>query len=117
MIKIVCIERGRLAPKVFCDHCDTDIDDSQDGNYEYLVDTTTGIPLPGVYFTHKRCCHAFEVMKRRGDASWCAESLAELPFRLAANLNMPMKITRTDPMIITCTLQGKILDFQDESAR
>jgi hypothetical protein len=107
---MVRIEEDRYGPKLFCDQCGEEINDAQDGNFEYQVDGT-GAPLAGIFFTHKRCCYAFEMQTRREGLDWYAEELPVLPFRLAANLNMVIDAKRTGPMTIACTLQGQIVDL------
>ena len=56
---LVIVQRGNLScPAIVCDHCGQEITTADDGNYQWHLG---GPPAPqAVYFTHKRCCRAFE---------------------------------------------------------
>ncbi|MCE9561861.1 MAG: hypothetical protein K8U57_07390 [Planctomycetes bacterium] len=84
----LCIRiEGRVAkPVIVCDHCGEEISARQ-GNYQWRV-TSQGEPLDQVvFYTHKRCCRAFEA-NNRGDHRWCANDLDCLPLYLANNLGV-----------------------------
>ncbi len=73
--------RGKCCPVVVCDHCGEVISDAKDGNYEWHLG---GGP---VFFTHKRCCLAFEeTYGGRSIWGWC--DLQCLPIYLAGNLKL-----------------------------
>ena len=73
------------APVVLCDHCGEPIADARDGNYQWLAETEAGAVRHFVFFTHKRCCHAFE-QGRGGAAAWYAMELVDLLSYLAQTL-------------------------------
>jgi len=79
--------RGKCYPVVVCDHCGEVISDAQDGNYEWQQG---GGP---VFFTHKRCCLAFEDA-RGGRSVWGACPLSVLPVYLAGNLKLDLREAR-----------------------
>lgn len=75
------------APKCFCDYCGKEITEAADGNYQWPYENDQredGASVP-VFFTHKRCCRAFEAA--RGGA-WGAIDLECLPYYLAKNLHV-----------------------------
>ncbi len=80
-LKIEMTDFG-AAPVVLCDHCGEPIVDARDGNYQWLADTDGGTARRYVFFTHKRCCHAFE-QGRGGAAAWYAMELVDLLSYLA----------------------------------
>jgi hypothetical protein len=80
-------ESGLDRPVVICDHCGLEITEAKDGNYEWEVGEEGEILNGTIYFTHKRCCHAFE-QTNRGCARWYAIGLECLPVYLANNLQM-----------------------------
>lgn len=46
---------------VICDWCDKQIESAEDGNYQWVMKDSVGIVDESpIYFTHKRCCYAFE---------------------------------------------------------
>ena len=71
---------ARDFPRVFCDWCEEGITEAGDGNYQW--------PIGGgqVYYTHKRCCHAFE--SAMPDVAWGAMGLECLPVYLGGGLNV-----------------------------
>jgi hypothetical protein len=87
------IVQGRRTanPGIACDHCGQPITNGKDGNYQWRPtdegETTT------VYFTHKRCCHAFEHLH---PGPWCAIGLAWLLPFLAHNLAVDVKRTAAE---------------------
>jgi hypothetical protein len=82
-------EAGLFMPIIVCDHCYEEIADARDGNYEWLVEDD-GRPWDGrMYFTHKRCCHAFEQARRVG--RWYAMPLECMPIYLENNLRLNRK--------------------------
>jgi hypothetical protein len=68
-------------PVVVCDHCGEVIKDAKEGNYEFHAG---GGP---VFFTHKRCCRAFEEAYG-GRRMWWWCSLECLPIYLGNNLKL-----------------------------
>jgi len=74
-------------PVVICDHCNKEITDAQDGNYQWLM-RTSGDGVEGeVYFTHKSCCDAFE-SAHPPSWRWGAMELDCLLVYLANNLKV-----------------------------
>jgi hypothetical protein len=73
---------GRSYPVVVCDHCHEWIADATDGNYEWRwqADTDFG---SHIFFTHKRCCLAFERNRGLHLLAWPLECL---PIYLGSNL-------------------------------
>ncbi len=59
---------GRSCPQVLCDHCGEAIATAQDGNYQWRWGSGSD-PAP-VFFTHKRCCLAFEAADTDGEGQW-----------------------------------------------
>ena len=90
-IKIV-VQGNLHVPRVFCDHCDTEIIRGDDGNYEWA---DKAFPS-NVYFTHKACSGPFREQNPEIDMH---EELMVLPRRLSANLAIdPTKAIEADKM-------------------
>lgn len=89
-MRIVVDRDQRLAPQIFCDHCGEQITDAKDGNYQWEYDEQLKPTDGQVYFTHKRCCLAFE-HARGGRSGWAAMELCCLPVYMAANLRLDWK--------------------------
>ena len=104
MLRIVG-KHGLSCPVITCDWCGRPIEDAREGNYEwvcgpewhstaYTARMASGETLTAeVFFTHKRCCHAFEVANNH-EVSWGAIELACLPVYLATNLALRWKEAR-----------------------
>jgi hypothetical protein len=78
-------------PVVICDWCEQRIESAADGNYEWQMATGRQMPLEpqAVFFTHKRCCHPFEMAHGgRNGTLWGAIGLEALPVFLARNLGL-----------------------------
>jgi hypothetical protein len=73
--------RGR-GPVVVCDQCGERIKDASDGNYQWTEED----PGRG-YFTHKRCCRAFE-REREDRGFWLACDLSAFWVYLGDNLQI-----------------------------
>lgn len=73
-----------FAPVVVCDHCGQRIEKASEGNYQYLHEGGK------VYFTHKKCCMAFEAA-RGGRLRWAGMPLEVLLVHLAHNLKVDWK--------------------------
>lgn len=56
---VMVVEGSRTCPTVVCDHCGQVIARGEDGNYQWRLIAGSVTPQP-VFFTHKRCCAAFE---------------------------------------------------------
>lgn len=78
-------ENGLYRPVIGCDYCGQSITDAKDGNYEWIDPAIA--PTGEIYFTHKRCCLAFEEA-HGGRAIWLAGELAVLPLMLKNNLGI-----------------------------
>lgn len=82
----------RYRPVVICDQCGEQITDAKDGNYEWRADQGEWTEYQ-IYFTHKKCCHAFEM--ENGDPSmWLAGELAHFMLYLGNNLNLDIDSAR-----------------------
>ena len=80
------VEDGRYnKPTIVCDHCGEAITDVNDGNYQWRFDGRGDYPGAAVYFTHKRCCHAFE---QANPAPWGAMALDCLFVYLSNSLKL-----------------------------
>jgi hypothetical protein len=77
--------RGLACPIVVCDHCHAVIARAEQGNYQW--DQTA--KQATIYFTHKRCCAAFEAASPRVD--WGAIGLECLPIYLGCNLKVKLR--------------------------
>jgi hypothetical protein len=85
-------QRSRTAnPGIACDYCGEPIACGADGNYQWRP-TDEG-ETATVYFTHKRCCHAFE---QSFPGPWCAIALPWLLPFLATNLGVDVKRTAAE---------------------
>jgi hypothetical protein len=85
---------GHACPVVVCDHCGERIEDARDGNYQWrmgLRDTDWG---SRVFFTHKRCCHAFEQAHPEEGFTWGAIELECFPVYLGNNLRLDWEAAR-----------------------
>jgi hypothetical protein len=79
---------GQYRPVVICDHCGQSIEDALDGNYEWKIGGDEEDVDEQIYFTHKRCCHAFE-QRHRGDSyDWGATELTVFPLYLGNSLHL-----------------------------
>lgn len=77
-------EGNLCVPLVYCDHCQREIRNAADGNYQWLWSDAPA----RIYFTHKACCKSFE--KRQGGL-WGAIPLEILPVFLIRNLGVEWK--------------------------
>jgi hypothetical protein len=77
---IIIQRRGRHCPAIECDHCGQRIRTARDGNVQWALRAKG----PMVYFTHKRCCHAFE--EANPGILWGAMELSQFPLYLANSL-------------------------------
>jgi len=79
---------GQLdVPVILCDHCGKEIADAREGNYQWKMLPDGRSADRQLFFTHKRCCHAFE-QANRGDFHWAAMELQCLPIYLGNNLKL-----------------------------
>ena len=85
MLKIAW-KRGLYRPVVECDWCEEPITDARDGNFEWQV-AEDGDTDAAMLFTHKKCCHPFE-LANRGGGFWRANELQLLPLQLELNLRV-----------------------------
>jgi hypothetical protein len=76
---------GLSCPTVVCDHCHQPIERAKDGNYQWRMDLPSPQPM---YFTHKRCCLAFEDSRgrRAPGVLWGSMELSVLSVYLERNL-------------------------------
>jgi hypothetical protein len=76
------------APKLVCDHCGQEITTAKDGNYQWshAAGCEDG-QTTRMYFTHKRCCRAFE-HRQAEPYGWGAIDLEALPYFLMKNLKL-----------------------------
>jgi hypothetical protein len=83
----------RPCPIVVCDHCGAQITDARDGNYHWKMGLKDSDYGSRIYFTHKRCCQAFEAGHSKC-FMWAAFELVGLPIRLGDNLALDWKVAR-----------------------
>ena len=76
-----------VRPVVVCDRCGEPIVDARDGNYQWQAPVDPSLSRKFVFFTHKRCAHAFE-QARGGSGAWYAMELTELLPHVARGLNI-----------------------------
>ena len=97
---LVIEERDNLScPLIRCDHCAEEINPASDGNYQWRMSANGQCcPSSPVFFTHKRCCWAFEHTRREGGVLWGAMELSLLPILLerTSHLIAPMRSDRRD---------------------
>jgi hypothetical protein len=91
----ITLADGEYRPLVVCDHCGQEIADAREGNYQWRT-TPEGRPINGeVYFTHKRCCAAFEWLHAGQPAwHWAWTELCCLPIYLGVNLQLDWREAR-----------------------
>jgi len=83
------VQNGDIGiPTIVCDHCGEAITDVDDGNYHWRFDDRGDYPGAPVYFTHKRCCFAFE---KSNPAFWGALTLNYLFAFLTKGLNLNLE--------------------------
>jgi hypothetical protein len=90
---MLCIvdEKGRSCPQVFCDYCQERILTAREGNYQFLMGFKSG-ERAEIFFTHKRCCHAFEqTHPAPAGFFWGAMELKCLPIYLGNTLQLEWK--------------------------
>jgi hypothetical protein len=57
----VILQDGKSCPAVFCDYCGLRIEKVGQGNYHWNFDEEEKSPQgAAMYFTHKKCCLAFD---------------------------------------------------------
>lgn len=78
----VVLDGDAFCPRVFCDQCGQRIERAREGNYQWWLDGDGTL-----FFTHKRCCRAFEE-NHGGRSGWCWGELSALPFYLVQNLGL-----------------------------
>ena len=78
-------------PTIVCDHCGEVIADVDDGNYQWRFDGRGDYPGAAVYFTHKRCCYAFE---KANPGSWGAMTLDCLFVYLSNSVKLDWEAAR-----------------------
>ena len=88
--------KGQFCPVIVCDHCSEVIQDTTDGNYQWMIDVETGLPVTGeVFFTHKKYCMKFELTNSEEmlelKVAWGATDLQTLPVYLVHNLRINWK--------------------------
>jgi hypothetical protein len=88
---VMQVVEGRCCPVVVCDHCQGEIEDALNGNYQWRSEQAER-SYARVYFTHKECCPSFE--QARPESSWHAEELELLPLLLGRNLSLDWKEAR-----------------------
>ena len=65
------VEDGRYEkPTIVCHHCGGAMIDLNDAHYQWRFDGPGDYPGAAVYFTHKRCSHAFEEANSRRVVRW-----------------------------------------------
>jgi len=67
---------------------------ARDGNYHWKMGVQDSDYGSRIYFTHKRCCHAFEAGQDFKRFMWAAFELVGLPIRLGDNLALDWKVAR-----------------------
>jgi hypothetical protein len=93
---VITIEGGVAIPGIRCDFCGDPITEAADGNYVWEHHPDGTLKDGSVYFTHKRCCHAFE--QRQSPAGrWGAIDLPWLLVFLKNGLRVDMP--RTEALI------------------
>ncbi len=78
-------------PVIVCDHCGEVIADVEDGNYHWRFDSRGDYPGAPVYYTHKRCCFAFEKIN---PGPWGAMTLDCLLVYLSNSLNLDWEVAK-----------------------
>jgi hypothetical protein len=85
-LRITEIENGKFTkPVIVCDHCGEEITTATDGNYHWRFGQRGDYPGAPVYFTHKKCCSAFENVN---PSDWLAMDLECLFVYLAYGLKL-----------------------------
>lgn len=78
-------------PIVVCDQCGEEITEAAKANYQWLFNADDPHRAARMYFTHKRCCRAFE---QRHGGRWCWCELQCLPIYLGTNLRIKQRAAR-----------------------
>jgi hypothetical protein len=58
---VMRLKDRRSCPTVVCDVCGKEIKAASDGNAQWMMDEEQHDSGATLYFTHKKCCHAFDV--------------------------------------------------------
>jgi len=76
-VPLKIVQNGRYdVPTIVCDHCGKAITDVREGNYQFRHGNGGQLADAGtVYFTHKTCCHAFDVASPGVDGACELDSL------------------------------------------
>jgi hypothetical protein len=82
---------NRDRPMVVCDHCGEAIADVWEGNCQWRYDVPGDYPGSAVYFTHKKCCLAFE---KANPGEWGAMQLDFLLVYPSNGLNLNWEASR-----------------------
>jgi len=57
---VMRLKGNRSCPTVVCDVCGKEIADARDGNAQWMMGEEKNGTGAALYFTHKKCCHAFD---------------------------------------------------------
>jgi len=93
--------KGRYAAPTFvCDHCKGEITEGHLANYTWQVNER-GNPVTGnIFYTHKKCCAAFEE-RNGGRGRWCADELSHLPTYINLNLKIDEKKAKANAELLS----------------
>jgi hypothetical protein len=83
---IIREENNCSCPLVICDHCGQPITDARHGNYQWRMGKKDSDFGNRIFFTHKKCCKAFEDDHKEAGFRWGAIELACFPIYLGNNL-------------------------------
>jgi hypothetical protein len=93
------LKGNRHCPTVVCDVCGQEIEDATDGNAQWVMDEEEYGAGGALYFTHKKCCHAFDTGPfQKGLVG--AEELAPFMVFLANNLCLDWEKARRSAALI-----------------
>jgi hypothetical protein len=82
-------------PVIVCDYCGEQIQNAQEGNYQWRMRPDhPEANIHRIYFTHKKCCDAFETANHHEDDWWAAMELDCLPIYIGNNLELDWKAAR-----------------------
>src|SRR5262249_8151915 len=82
------LKNERSCPTVVCDVCRQEIEDARDGNAQWMMGQEGQGDGATLYFTHKRCCHAFDNAARAAGRWPGAQELAHFMVFLADNTRL-----------------------------
>lgn len=96
---VMRLKGERSCPTVVCDVCGKEIADAKDGNAQWMMDEEKKGIGSTLYFTHKHCCHAFDIAHNETHIVG-ADELSHFMVFLSNNLHMNWEKAKKNAALI-----------------